>query len=286
MRLLQVFGAVVGALLFSGQVAEAQSSWEEQLQNQTSLKSGAGYADMASNGYSLVDVPKTELVAAGDSTTVGLSLQSGQSYALLGVCDNDCSDLDLALYRNGSELVSDVTQDDWPILQVDATGSANYEVRVTMYACSTSTCGYQLSVWQRSGSAPQASSGGGAAWQEQLQQQTTIKSGEGYGNFSAQGYSLMDVAQTELIAASASSDVELNLPPGSEYVLLGVCDNDCSDLDLTLIKGGMELDKDTTTDDWPILKVTPTSSSNYTVRVSMYNCSTSTCGYQLSVWKR
>ena len=99
MRLLQVFGAVVGALLFSGQVAEAQSSWEEQLQNQTSLKSGAGYADMASNGYSLVDVPKTELVAAGDSTTVGLSLQSGQSYALLGVCDNDCSDLDLALYR-------------------------------------------------------------------------------------------------------------------------------------------------------------------------------------------
>ena len=40
--------------------------------------------------------------------------------------------------------------------------------------------------------------------QEQLQQQTTIKSGEGYGNFSAQG-TLMDVAQTELIAASASS---------------------------------------------------------------------------------
>ena len=286
MRIFQVFGVLAGFSLFGSGVAEAQSSWEEQLQNQTSMKSGAGYADMASNGYSLVDVPKTELVAAGDSTTVGITLQSGQSYALLGVCDNDCSDLDLALYQNGTELVKDVTQDDWPILQVDASGSSSYEVRVTMYECSTATCGYQLSVWQRSGSASPQASSGGSNWQEQLQQQTSVKSGEGYGNLSAQGFSLMDVAQTELIAASASSDVALTLPPGSEYVLLGVCDNDCSDLDLTLIKGGMELDKDTTTDDWPILKVTPTSSSNYTVRVSMYNCSTSTCGYQLSVWKR
>ena len=286
MRVFQFFGATIGAFLMSVQAAEAQSSWEEQLQNQTVLKSGSGYADMASNGYSLVDVPKTELLAANDSTTVGITLPAGQSYALLGVCDNDCSDLDLALYQNGTELVKDVTQDDWPVLQVDASGSSSYEVRVTMYSCSTSTCGYQLSVWQGSGSASPSASSGGSNWEEQLQQQTSIKSGEGYGNFAAQGYSLMDVAQTELLAASASSDVEINLPPGSEYALLGVCDNDCSDLDLTLIKGGMELDQDTTTDDWPVLKVTPTSSSNYTVRVSMYNCSTSTCGYQLSVWKR
>jgi len=278
----------LGVGLFSMGAAEAQSSWEEQLQNQTVLKSGSDFANMEGHGYSLVDVPQTELVAASDSTMVPITLIAGKSYALLGVCDNDCQDLDLALYQNGSELMKDSSTDDWPVLQVDASGSTSYQVKVTMYDCSVSTCGYQLSVWQRDGSSsPQAGSGGsGGNWQEQLQQQTMLKSGEGFGDLASNGFSLMDVAQTELLAASSSSDVSIMLPPGSEYVLLGVCDNDCSDLDLALLKGGMELDKDTTTDDWPMLKVTPTSSSNYSVRVTMYNCSVSTCGYQLSVWKR
>ena len=125
-----------------------------------------------------------------------------------------------------------------------------------------------------------------STWQEQLREQTSIKSGSGYADLAGNGFTLVDVAQTELLAASSSSDVSVSLAPGSEYVILGVCDNDCLDLDLTLMKGGIELDKDTTTDDWPLLKVSPTSSGSYSVRVSMYNCSTSTCGYQLSVWKR
>ncbi len=125
-----------------------------------------------------------------------------------------------------------------------------------------------------------------ANWQEQLQAQTQIKSGAGFAELPGSGYSLVDIAQTELLAASGESMVSVTLTPGSDYVILGVCDNDCLDLDLALMKGGMELDKDTTTDDWPLLRVTPTSSGNYQVKVTMYNCSTGVCGYQLSVWKR
>ena len=223
------------------------------------------------------------VLEADGSTVVSLTLAPGSDYTLLGVCDEDCNDLDLALYQGNEEIVADATTDDWPILKVTPSSSGDYRVKVTMYECSTNSCGYQLSVWSRSAT---ASSGAESNWQEQLQQQTVLRSGEGFANLPAQGFSLIDVPKTELLAAESASTVSLNLAPGSDYVVLGVCDNDCGDLDLALIKGGIELDKDARDDDWPMLKVTPTSSPDYDIQISMHSCSTATCGYQLSVWRK
>lgn len=130
---------------------------------------------------------------------------------------------------------------------------------------------------------PAASSG--TAWMDQIQAQTQLRSGEGYANMAAYGYTLLEVASTNLLAPSTTETVPLNLPGGYEYALMGVCDNDCSDLDLAIIERGTELSRDTSTDDWPVLQVTP-SGSGYEVMVSMYQCSTSTCGYQVTVWQR
>ena len=124
------------------------------------------------------------------------------------------------------------------------------------------------------------------AWEQQLQQQTQIKSGAEYANMTAKGYTLVDVAKTGLLDASANETVNVTMPLGSSYIIMGVCDNDCSDLDLAVIKGGMELSKDTTSDDWPLVDITPTGSSDYEIKVTMYECSTSNCGYQLTVWKK
>lgn len=274
---------VLGLLSLVGTPAAAEN-WQVQLQQQTAMKSGEGFANLPAQGFSLLDVPQTELLEADGSTVVSLTLAPGSDYTLLGVCDGDCTDLDLALYQGNEEIVADATTDDWPILKVTPSSSGDYRVKVTMYQCSTATCGYQLSVWSRSAT---ASSGAAESnWQEQLQQQTVLRSGEGFANLPEQGFSLIDVPKTELLAAESASTVSLNLAPGSEYVVLGVCDNDCSDLDLALIKGGIELAKDTEEDDWPYLKVTPTSSPDYDIKVSMHSCSTATCGYQLSIWRR
>jgi hypothetical protein len=124
------------------------------------------------------------------------------------------------------------------------------------------------------------------AWEQQLQQQTQIKSGAEYANMTAKGYTLIDVAKTGLLDASANEMVSVNMPLGSSYIIMGVCDNDCGDLDLAIMKSGVELSKDTTTDDWPLVDVTPTGDSAYQVKVTMYECSTSNCGYQLTVWKK
>ena len=123
-------------------------------------------------------------------------------------------------------------------------------------------------------------------WERQLRSQTQIKSGSEYANMAGKGYSLVDVARTGLLDASGSEIVSVSMPVGSDYIIMGVCDNDCLDLDLSLLKGGIELSEDTTDDDWPLVNVTPTGGAEYQIKVTMYQCSTPNCGYQLTVWKR
>ncbi|MFT4977392.1 MAG: hypothetical protein ACI8S6_003297 [Myxococcota bacterium] len=274
--------AIVGAV--GASVAHATEPWEDQLREQTQLKSASEYADMATKGYTLIDVAKTSVLDASASELVPVTLPTGGDYIIMGVCDNDCLDLDLAIIKNGAELSKDATDDDWPLVEV-AGGGSGYQIKVSMYQCSTPNCGYQLTVWRRDQASPTPAASG-TEWQDQLRQQTEIKSGSEYASMASKGYSLAEVAQTSLLEASASETVSLNLSPGREYIVMGVCDNDCQDLDLSLIKGGIELSTDTTDDDWPLVEITPTSSADYKIKVTMYQCSTTSCGYQLTVWQK
>lgn len=131
-----------------------------------------------------------------------------------------------------------------------------------------------------------SSSSSATAWQDQIRAQTQLRSGEGFANMASYGYTLLDVAKTGLLDASTSTEVPVSLPNGYEYAIMGVCDDDCSDLDLSILKSGIELAVDTSQDDWPVVGVTPTGSGDYSVKVSMYQCSTKNCGYQLTVWQR
>ncbi len=138
-----------GGLLLAASTALAQEAWQLQLQEQTRMKSGPGFADMASKGYSLVDVAKTNVLNAGTSELVNISVPVGSSYAIMGVCDNDCLDLDLTVLKEGIELSTDTTDDDWPVVQIMPTGETGYQIKVTMHQCSTTNCGYQLTVWKQ-----------------------------------------------------------------------------------------------------------------------------------------
>ena len=122
------------------------------------------------------------------------------------------------------------------------------------------------------------------AWQQQLTVQTNMYKAQ---LMDSNGYRLVDVAESgSLIAPSANELKTIRLEAGVQYRILGVCDNDCNDLDLALLRGGIELSKDITTNDHPVLEVTPTTTAEYQIKVTMYHCSTGTCGYQLSVWRK
>ncbi|HET6361762.1 MAG TPA: hypothetical protein VFH11_06860 [Gemmatimonadota bacterium] len=77
-------------------------------------------------------------------------LSAGSSYRIVGVCDNDCTDVDLSLEdAKRTVLVSDLLEDDIPILNFTPSTSATYWIRPTMVACSVNPCGYGIAVFVR-----------------------------------------------------------------------------------------------------------------------------------------
>ncbi|MDX2256990.1 MAG: hypothetical protein NW214_15865 [Pseudanabaenaceae cyanobacterium bins.39] len=76
---------------------------------------------------------------------VTLNLRRGTSYAIVGVCDNDCRDIDLELYDdNGNLVASDTQNDDTPVIRITPRWNAEFTIRVVMASCSNSPCRYGI----------------------------------------------------------------------------------------------------------------------------------------------
>jgi hypothetical protein len=81
----------------------------------------------------------------GDSESVDVRLSGGQEIAVVGICDFDCGDMDLALLNSrGRTLTADVSLDHFPVLQNAPESEGIYSVKVTMAACSNEPCYYAL----------------------------------------------------------------------------------------------------------------------------------------------
>jgi hypothetical protein len=80
--------------------------------------------------------------------------------------------------------------------------------------------------------------------------------------------------------------IDIELPAGYTYHILGVCDHDCFDLDLELYTtNNVLLNSDVETDDYPLVSVTPAERAIYRVKVIMANCSSAPCRYGLGVYR-
>ena len=87
-------------------------------------------------------------LAGGQTQSVTVDLEAGTTYAILGVCDEDCSDLDLRLYGANGLIDSDVAMDDFPIVRVTTTQSGTFRIEVVMASCSVDPCRYGLGVYE------------------------------------------------------------------------------------------------------------------------------------------
>lgn len=100
--------------------------------------------------YSLSYDPYVDTLDSDRSEYLTVNLVSGTSYALVGVCDEDCQDLDLRLYDENNNLISsDTDSDDFPVVSVTPRWSGQYQLQATMYNCSTSYCYYGVGVFNR-----------------------------------------------------------------------------------------------------------------------------------------
>lgn len=100
------------------------------------------------NNYRLVRGPDNDLLSAGDSDNYTVTLQGGSSYKLVGVCDDDCTDLDIILYDSDGDVVDrDMLDDDKPVVSVSGKSGGRYRMNVSMASCSTSVCYYSVAIY-------------------------------------------------------------------------------------------------------------------------------------------
>jgi hypothetical protein len=91
-----------------------------------------------------------------------------------------------------------------------------------------------------------------------------------------------------VLESGGTSYVEVQLEQGVSYVFFGACDQDCSDLDLRLLKpDGFELlASDIETDDVPILEYVAPAEGAYLLGVDMADCSEEICYYGFRVYQQ
>jgi len=126
--------------------ASTQDEWARQVRRLL----GQASATAQSRGLRLTHEPYIGSLPDGDTSLHTLRLEGGHAYALIGVCDNDCSDLDMRLYdRDGDEVAADVENDDTPVVTVTPSRSATYTVRAIMANCTSEPCRYGIGVYGR-----------------------------------------------------------------------------------------------------------------------------------------
>ena len=71
-----------------------------------------------------------------------VALRGGSAYRILGVCDGDCTNVDIELIdvRTGGVVASDVLPDDYPVVDYTPAADGQYIVRIMMQACSVAPC--------------------------------------------------------------------------------------------------------------------------------------------------
>jgi hypothetical protein len=149
MRRVSLF-LFLGAWLVLAAQARAQSQWEQQVLDQ--LRSAGDV--LGPDGYSLRGDPHTGTLKNESSEDFSIVLEGGVRYILVGVCDNDCTDVDLRLLdESGQEIDSDYEEDDVPMVEAGPARAAQYTVHVYMAKCSTEPCFYGVGVFA-SGAAP------------------------------------------------------------------------------------------------------------------------------------
>ncbi|WP_448574337.1 hypothetical protein [Trichothermofontia sp.] len=88
------------------------------------------------------------LMEGGMTENLKISLESGINYAIIGVCDEDCTDLDFILYDdNGNKIGTDREVDNFPVVTANPRWSATFTLTVDMYRCNNAPCYFGVGVF-------------------------------------------------------------------------------------------------------------------------------------------
>jgi AcrR family transcriptional regulator len=106
-------------------------------------------AMLEDEGWELTDDRKINLLESGSVDSLEVSLGRG-SYLALGVCDDDCGDLDVYVLDSGGEIVaSDILVDAEPMAKFEVYHRATFFVGASMESCDAENCMYSVQLMRQ-----------------------------------------------------------------------------------------------------------------------------------------
>lgn len=94
------------------------------------------------DGYQEAFAHKSGSMGEGAAKTYDVSVSKG-TYAFIGVCDENCADLDITVKNtSGRVLVKDTLEDDFPIAEFTFSAPTKVKVEVKMEDCGAAKCDY------------------------------------------------------------------------------------------------------------------------------------------------
>ena len=133
----------VGVAVSSEAVAQGN-----QYQQQIASQINQAATLVKSQGYSPDRAPMMGSLNDDAEESIMVNLQGGTHYAFVGVCDNDCTDVDLQLFGgDGTKIAEDLDTDDKPVLQFVATYTGAYRMKVLMPTCNQNPCYYGVQIF-------------------------------------------------------------------------------------------------------------------------------------------
>jgi len=213
-----------------------------------------------------------------------IDLEAGTEYQLMATCDNDCTDVDLFLYDPSGELLdSDQLADDIPIVSVVPTKSGRYTLEGLMYECETSFCYIGIGAWARRAGGTDRFGNDGGDQSNSYVEHITNGLGVARQQYGSRGMRQAGTDQVGTVGAGESRRFEFEAGGPGEVV--GVCDQDCSDIDILLYDADGDLvDSDELEDAVPIVEVP--GPGRYTAQVVMYECATEICYYGAAFFRQ
>jgi hypothetical protein len=145
MRTVAMLG---GVLLMAGLAtpAAAQAKESDALVRKLKAPLSASWGrGMRPTGESLTGTLRAEA-----SARFPLALSAGRTYAVVGLCDDACHDLDLRLFGpDGTEISSDVEPNERPVVLVVPRRAGTYQVRAYMAECRSEVCTFGIQLFVR-----------------------------------------------------------------------------------------------------------------------------------------
>ncbi len=208
------FLIVLAMLAFAPLQAGAQSQWEQQVLEQIRTASEL----IAPEGYAMVGDAHMGSLHDESSEDFHLTLQAGVHYILVGVCDNDCPDVDLMLLDDsGNEVDSDYETDAVPIVEATPFRTQSYRVHVYMADCTNAPCFYGVGVYAdaASGSTTQGYTPSSQNYRGQLDTGDDRLDGDYYDTYDFYG-NAGDVVVIDLFSSSFDTYLILMAPSGAD----------------------------------------------------------------------